>query len=174
VPHADITIKWRMNMFGFLKRNKMMTLMAPMDGEVISLEDVPDAVFSQKMLGDGIAIKPSEGFVVSPCNGKVVQIFDTNHAIGIETDEGAEVLIHIGIDTVELKGQGFERLLKVGDKVYTGDALIQVDLDYIVAAGKSIITPIIITNMEKTHKISKATGPCKRGKTEIMIVEVKP
>ncbi|MDF2547598.1 MAG: glucose transporter subunit [Anaerosolibacter sp.] len=160
-------------MFGFLKKNKIMTIIAPMDGEVISLQEVPDAVFSQKMLGDGAAIKPSNGLVVSPCSGKVVQIFDTNHAVGIETSEGAEVLIHIGIDTVELKGKGFQRIAKVGDKVDVGDALIEVDLDYIEAAGKSTITPIIITNMEKVHEISKTAGPCKRGESEILKVEVK-
>lgn len=160
-------------MFGVLNTKKDMILTAPMDGEVISLQDVPDAVFSQMMLGDGIAIKPSKGLVVSPCNGNVVQISHTNHAIGIETDEGAEVLIHIGIDTVELKGQGFERILEVGDRVNVGDALIKVDLDYIIAAGKSTITPIVVTNMEKVHRISKITGACKRGKSEIMKVEIK-
>ncbi|MBB6214383.1 PTS system glucose-specific IIA component [Anaerosolibacter carboniphilus] len=160
-------------MFGFLKKNKIVTLIAPMDGEVISLQEVPDAVFSQRMLGDGIAIKPSNGLVVSPCNGKVVQIFDTNHAVGIETDEGAEVLIHIGIDTVELKGEGFQRIAKVGDKVKIGDVLVEVDLEYIEAAGKSTITPIVITNMEKVHEMSKIKGSCKRGENEIMKLEVK-
>jgi PTS system glucose-specific IIA component len=94
--------------------------------------------------------------------------------VGIETDGGAEILIHIGIDTVELNGKGFQRMAKVGDKVNVGDALIEVDLEYIKAAGKSTITPIIITNMEKVHEMSKIEGPCKGGESAILKVEVKP
>ena len=97
-------------MFDFLKKNKKLELLAPMTGELVKLEDVPDEAFSKKLMGDGIAINPTNDLVVAPCEGQIIQIFDTNHAVGIETKEGVEILIHIGIDTVNLKGEGFTRI----------------------------------------------------------------
>ncbi len=101
-------------MFKFLKKNKEIELISPMTGDIIPLEEVPDPVFSEKMMGDGIAIEPSEGKVLSPIDGKIATIFPTNHAIGLVNKEGLEILIHIGIDTVELKGEGFTRIAEEG------------------------------------------------------------
>ncbi len=120
---------------------------SPMEGEIKPLSDVPDAVFSQKLMGDGFAILPTEGTVVSPVSGKIVTFFPTKHAIGIQADSGREILIHVGIDTVKLDGEGFEALVAQGDHVEEGQPLLQVDLDYVSANAPSIITPIIFTNL---------------------------
>ncbi|SHJ58707.1 PTS sugar transporter subunit IIA [Paramaledivibacter caminithermalis] len=151
-------------MFGFHKKNKEIKILAPMDGKLIDLTEVPDQVFSQKMVGEGVAIVPEKGKVVSPIDGKVVQIFPTNHAIGILSKDGLEVLIHVGIDTVELKGQGFKRLVEVNSEIRVGDELLEVDLEYIKSKGKQIITPIIITNGESVKEYIKMSGKVKAGK----------
>jgi glucose-specific phosphotransferase system IIA component len=121
----------------------------PIKGEIIALQDVPDALFSDKVLGDGYAIKPTEGIVYAPTNAKIVQLFHTNHAIGLETTEGLEILIHIGIDTVKMNGVGFKSFVKIGDSVKSGQKLIEFDLDLVKQNAKSEITPVVVTNMEK-------------------------
>ena len=142
--------------------------MAPMTGELMEITKVEDEVFSEKMVGDGIAIKPSEGIVVSPVQGEIIQVFPTKHALGIKTHEGLEILIHIGLDTVELKGKGFKTYVKAGDRVEIGDKLLEVDLDFIRENGKSTISPIIITNMDMVKSISIKTGNVNKGKNNIM------
>ncbi len=118
------------------------------------MSEVPDAVFSGKMMGDGFAIVPSEGTIVSPVNGKVVSLFPTKHAIGILSDSGREILIHVGIDTVKLEGKGFEVLVSQDDRIEIGQPLLKVDLDYIKEHATSIITPIIFTNLFEGEEIS--------------------
>jgi len=140
-------------MLGLFKK-KTVDLMMPIAGEVIKLEVVPDPAFSQKMLGDGFAIKPSGGKVYSPVRGKIVQRFPTNHALGIESEEGLEILIHFGINTVELKGEGFKNHVDVGDVVKAGDLILTVDIDYIKSQEKSLITPIIFTKKDQLKKLS--------------------
>lgn len=140
------------------KEKEKVSLYAPMDGCIKDLADVPDAVFSGKMLGDGFAVDPVAGQVVSPCEGTIRQIFPTKHAIGIETPEGLEILIHVGIDTVELKGEGFTAHVEAGSQVKVGDLLLEVDLDAVKAAGKSLITPIVITNMDKVESLTWETA----------------
>lgn len=127
---------------------------SPLTGHVVSLSDVPDAAFSSEALGKGIAIEPSIGEVVSPVNGRVVTIFPTGHAIGIETDTGAEILIHIGIDTVKLDGKGFTALVETGDTVTTGQKLILFDIALIKEAGYPVITPIVVTNSANYKEIT--------------------
>lgn len=124
---------------------------APLTGEVTSLSEVPDQVFSEKMMGDGIAIKPSQGEVRAPFNGKVQMIFPTKHAIGLVSDSGLELLIHIGLDTVKLNGEGFTLHVEEGQEVKQGDLLINFDLDYIRNHAKSDITPIIVTQGNITN-----------------------
>ncbi|HDA2593771.1 TPA: PTS transporter subunit IIABC [Staphylococcus aureus] len=124
---------------------------APLTGEVTPLSEVPDQVFSEKMMGDGIAIKPSQGEVRAPFNGKVQMIFPTKHAIGLVSDSGLELLIHIGLDTVKLNGEGFTLHVEEGQKVKQGDLLINFDLDYIRNHAKSDITPIIVTQGNITN-----------------------
>ncbi|MEE1108246.1 MAG: glucose PTS transporter subunit IIA, partial [Macrococcus canis] len=120
---------------------------APITGEVVDLSQVPDQVFSQKLMGDGVAIIPSVGEVVAPFDGVVKMDFPTKHAIGLEDENGLEVLIHFGLETVGLKGNGFEMLVAPGDKITKGQSLLKVDLDYIRRNADSDITPIIFTNL---------------------------
>ncbi|MEJ9211812.1 PTS glucose transporter subunit IIA [Bacillus smithii] len=143
----------------FRKRAKKVIeeLYSPLSGEVISLEHVPDPVFAQKMMGDGLAIIPSSGKVVSPTNGKIVKIFPTKHAIGLLSDKGLEILIHIGLDTVELNGEGFEVFVQNGQIVKIGEPLLKVDLEYLERKNKEIVTPVIITNiLEKVENLEYA------------------
>jgi len=119
---------------------------------------VPDAVFSQKIVGEGVAIKPLEGKVISPIEGEVLQIMSTKHAIGLKSTSGVEILIHVGVDTVEMKGEGFEIHVSEGDKVKAGQLLITFDLEKVNQKAKSAITPIIITNMEEIKSIEKSNG----------------
>ncbi len=160
-------------MFNFLKGSKVVSLYAPIEGIIKYIEEVPDTLFAGKMVGDGIAIEPTGGVVVAPCDGKIVQISSTNHAVGIEADFGLEILIHVGIDTVELKGDGFRRVAKVDTKVKKGDVLLEIDLEKIKSLEKHTITPVIITNMEKADIIFSAKGDVKAGQTLVMKVKVK-
>ncbi|EFR91237.1 glucose-specific phosphotransferase enzyme IIA component, partial [Listeria innocua FSL S4-378] len=105
----------------FLKKSKNETVFAHVTGQLIALEDVPDPVFNQKMMGEGIAIKPESGTIVAPVDGKIIQLAETKHAFGIRTDMGQEILVHIGLETVSLNGEGFNVLVNVGDKVKVGD-----------------------------------------------------
>lgn len=155
-------------MISKLFNRSICILKAPITGKLIDLESVPDEVFSKKMLGDGIAIQAEDGLVVSPVKGKVLQIFPTNHAVGIISDEGIEILIHLGIDTVELKGKGFTRLAEPGDPVEPGTPLIMMDIDMIKRYGKSLISPIIITNSEKVKDLKAMSGFVKATKDNIL------
>lgn len=121
---------------------------APISGSVLQLEKIPDPTFSQKMMGDGIAIEPTTGKVVAPFSGKVIQLFPTKHAIGLRSDTGIELLIHIGLETVSLNGEGFDAFVKQGDQINTGDTLITFDINGLREKGFNLITPIIITNRD--------------------------
>jgi PTS system D-glucosamine-specific IIC component len=129
-------------------------LVSPIKGEMVPLSEVPDQVFSQKLMGDGFAIIPSEGTVVAPADGKIVNLFPTKHAIGIETTNGREILVHFGIDTVNLKGEGFDALVSQGDEVKKGQPLLKVDLDFVKNNAPSVITPIIFTNLHADEKVN--------------------
>ena len=121
-------------------------IISPISGTLMKLEDVQDGAFSTGALGKGAAILPEEGMVYAPVNGVVTTLFPTLHAIGITSDEGVEVLIHIGLDTVQLHGEGFEAFVKQGDHIEKGQKLIQFDMEAITKAGYCIETPIVITN----------------------------
>ncbi|MBM7541031.1 beta-glucoside-specific PTS transporter subunit IIABC [Amphibacillus cookii] len=121
-------------------------ILAPIKGEVVSLAAVEDGMFSEEILGKGVAIKPAEGVVVSPISGTVSAIFDSKHAIGLTTDAGLELLIHVGIDTVQLEGEGYQYFIEKGQRVQTGDQLLTFDLESISSKGFPTITPIVITN----------------------------
>jgi PTS system D-glucosamine-specific IIC component len=124
-----------------------VSFVSPLAGKVLPITEVPDQVFSGKMMGDGFAIEPTEGVVKSPVNGKIVNLFPTKHAIGILSDEGKEILIHVGLDTVNLKGEGFEALIKQDDTIEQGQELLRFDLDFIKENATSTITPIVFTNL---------------------------
>ncbi|WP_019377379.1 PTS system trehalose-specific EIIBC component [Virgibacillus halodenitrificans] len=121
-------------------------IIAPLSGRVLALEEVPDPTFSERMMGEGLAILPEAGEVVSPVEGEIIQVFPTKHAIGILSHTGVEILIHIGLETVALNGEGFEAHVQQGDKVKVGDKLLTFDLSFIKEKAASPITPVIITN----------------------------
>ncbi|MFC4320405.1 glucose-specific PTS transporter subunit IIBC [Litchfieldia salsa] len=129
------------------------SFVAPIKGKILPITEVPDQVFAGKMMGDGFAILPEEGTVVSPADGTIVNLFPTKHAIGIETTTGREILIHFGIDTVNLKGEGFETLVSQGDKVTKGQPLLKVDLEFVEKNATSIITPIVFTNLKNGQEV---------------------
>ncbi len=129
-----------------LKVIKQEIIASPMIGEVVKLENVPDEVFASGAMGKGIAIKPADGTVVAPVNGEITLVFPTGHAVGIRTENGAEILIHIGMDTVSLAGKGFKKFVEVGDKVEAGQKMIEFDLATIRDANLPIISPVIVTN----------------------------
>ncbi len=130
-------------MFSFFRRS--VSVYAPADGEIRRLEEVNDEVFSSKMAGDGVAILPMSGTICSPINGVISGIFPTKHAFSVK-GRGVEILVHIGIDTVELRGRGFKLLKSKGVTVKAGEAIVEVDLNYLRSAGKDTITPIIVTD----------------------------
>ncbi|WP_270892826.1 glucose-specific PTS transporter subunit IIBC [Staphylococcus saprophyticus] len=131
-----------------IERASEVNIYAPGNGQVIPLSEVPDQVFAQKMMGDGVGFIPADGKIVAPFDGTVKTIFPTKHAIGLESDQGLELLIHIGIDTVKLNGEGFESFVETDDRVHKGQVLMQIDLDYITTHAPSTVTPLIITNLE--------------------------
>ena len=143
----------------------------PIAGKIIPLSEVPDKVFAAGMMGAGFGIVPEGNTVHSPIDGKVVSVFPTKHAIGLETDTGIEVLIHVGLDTVKLNGEGFELLVEDGQLVQRGDALLKIDLDYIGANAPSIVTPVIFTNVDKEKLHILKTGFQRQGDTSIVKIE---
>ena len=144
--------------------NREEELVAPINGQVVPLSDVKDEVFSSGSMGKGIAIEPQEGKVCSPLDGEVVMVFPTGHAIGLKSTNGAEVMIHIGMDTVELEGKGFTTLVKKGQAVKKGDPLIKFDMEAIKKAGFKLTTPIVVTNSNEYQEITAiADGPITIG-----------
>jgi len=136
---------------------------APVDGQLLALESVDDEVFAQRMAGDGVAILPIGDVFSSPIDGVITKIFSTNHAYAVKSKQDLEVLVHIGLETVALKGEGFERLAQEGDEVKAGDPIIKADLAYIKAHAKDIITPILVTDESKYEAIDKNDNVVKSG-----------
>lgn len=141
----------------------------PIEGEIIPINEVPDQVFSQKMMGDGFGIIPTKGTVVSPVDGEIMTVFPTKHAIGIKSKQGNEILIHIGLDTVKLKGEGFDVLVKDGEKVKKGQEIIKFDLEFIKKSAPSVVTPVIFTNLTKLNV--KKHGKVAQGQSGIITIE---
>lgn len=148
------------------------TLYSPIEGKVVSLTKVNDPMFAEGMMGNGIAIIPKEGRVVSPVNGTVNAVFETKHAIGIISEEGAEILIHIGLDTVKLGGKLFDAKVKAGDSIKAGDLLVEFDLEEIKKAGYDVITPIIITNTLKYSEINFAIDDNSEVKEKVQLMNL--
>lgn len=159
-------------MFGFLK--KSFKLVAPVDGKVIPLSEVPDEVFAQKMAGDGVAIETTGDTIKAPADGMLTMIFKTNHAFGLNLENGIEVLVHIGLDTVALEGEGFERLAEEGKFVKAGEPIIKVDRKLITEKGYSLVTPVLITNADKVSEIKGLEGTTvKAGESEVLTYKLK-
>src|SRR5258708_1703077 len=133
---------------GSKRRMSILQILAPFDGWCSTLDDVPDPVFAGRMLGDGIAIDPTSGILVAPCAGEIVTLPASAHAVSIRTAQGIDVLVHVGIDTVQLGGRGFEARVRPGASVRAGDELIRFDLDVVARGAKSLMTPIVVTSMD--------------------------
>ncbi|MBM7551948.1 PTS sugar transporter subunit IIA [Thalassobacillus pellis] len=157
----------------FGNKSKDVTLVAPVSGSVVGLEEVPDPTFSEKMMGEGLAIKPTEGKAVAPFDGEVVQLFPTKHAVGLKNKGGVEVLVHIGLETVGMNGEGFEAHVKQGDKVKAGQTLVTFDLEKIEEKASSTITPVIITNSNEFSLEYHDNASVTAGETEFMKINPK-
>ena len=149
----------------FMKCSKILS---PMTGEAVGLGEVPDPVFSQKIVGDGMAVIPSEGKLLSPVDGEIISVADTKHAYGLRTAEGLELLIHVGLETVHLNGECFQVFVKPGDKVKAGDLLAEVDLAYLKERGINPITPVLVCGGFQGQQLNAAAGPVQAGKTVLM------
>lgn len=159
-------------MFGFLKKD--LKLVAPISGKTIDLSQVPDEVFAKKMAGDGIAIESTGDTVVAPADGELSLIFKTNHAFALSLPNDIELLVHIGIDTVSLNGEGFTRLIEPGTKVKAGTPIIKLNRDFITSKGISLVTPVLITNIDEVKEILPIIGiDVKEGVDTILTYKVK-
>ena len=162
-------------MLNFLKKKKSQTvgLVAPVSGHLVPITEVNDPVFSTKMMGDGFAVIPAAGEVRSPVSGKIVSVFDTKHAISIQTDNGLEVLVHLGIDTVELKGAPFKVYVNENDTIQAGDKIADMDLTALKAAGKDNSVMVIFTNSNSILDFTISTNGKVNAGNEIGKVELK-
>lgn len=149
-------------------------LLSPLTGKLVPLEEVPDVVFAQKIVGDGVAIEPFTGEAYAPLRGVISAVVKGEHALAIKSEEGVEVLIHIGIDTVKMKGEGFKCLFKEGDWVEAGEKILEFDLEKIKERAPSILSPIIITSPDCTIKpLLSFHSTLKGGETPLLEVESK-
>lgn len=153
-------------------KKEATTIFSPITGEIVNIEKVPDPVFNQKMMGEGAAIIPTEGKVVAPVNGEIIQVAPTKHAIGILAEDGSEILIHVGLETVALNGEGFQVHTSVGEKVQVGQALMDFDLSYIKENAKDIITPVVITNSSTSNKAYNQTAETNGKAGETVLFQV--
>ncbi|MCK3657473.1 PTS glucose transporter subunit IIA [Pasteurellaceae bacterium Pebbles2] len=144
---------------------------SPLSGEIVNIEDVPDVVFSEKIVGDGIAIRPNSNKIVAPVDGVIGKIFETNHAFSMESKEGVELFVHFGIDTVELKGEGFTRVAQEGQQIKRGETVIEFDLPLLEQKAKSVLTPIVISNMDEISNITKKAGDVVAGESVVLVLK---
>lgn len=156
----------------FERNAKIISLKAVEDGRTIPMDEVNDQTFAQELLGPGIAIVPSNGTVVSPIDGTIATVMDTKHAVCIQGEDGLELIVHAGLDTVELNGKYYQTYKEIGDQVKAGDVLLEFDLEEIAKAGYDVTTPIVITNLGD-YKITKClTGQqVKAGKEVIQLTK---
>ena len=149
-------------------------LVSPITGDIVALEQVPDEAFASKAVGDGVAVKPTDKTVVAPAAGTVVKIFNTNHAFCLETENGAEIVVHMGIDTVALNGQGFTRLVEEGAEVVAGQPILEMDLDFLNANARSMISPVVCSNSDDySALVILATGKVVAGQTPLYEIKGK-
>ena len=150
------------------------TLVSPITGDIVALEQVPDEAFASKAVGDGVAVKPTDKTVVSPAAGTIVKIFNTNHAFCLETTKGAEIVVHMGIDTVTLEGKGFKRLVEEGAEVVAGQPILEMDLDFLNANARSMISPVVCSNSDDFGAlVIKAEGHVVAGQTPLYEIKGK-
>ncbi|WMQ73193.1 MAG: PTS system glucose-specific EIIA component [Sodalis sp.] len=150
------------------KKDTSIEIVAPISGEIVNIEDIPDVVFAEKIVGDGIAIKPSGNKIVAPVDGTIGKIFETNHAFSVESDNGIQLFVHFGIDAAGLKGEGFRRIAEEGQRVKKGDVVIEFDLPLLEEKAKSTLTSVVISNMDEIKELVKLSGSVVVGKTPII------
>jgi len=149
-------------------------LVSPITGDVVALEQVPDEAFASKAVGDGVAVKPTDKIVVAPAAGTIVKIFNTNHAFCLETVKGAEIVVHMGIDTVALEGKGFKRLVEEGAEVTAGQPILEMDLEFLNANARSMISPVVCSNSDDFGAlVIKAEGHVVAGQTPLYEIKGK-
>ena len=146
----------------------LKSILAPLSGQAIPLEQVPDDVFSQKILGDGIAIIPTDGKIYAPVDGEIATVAETLHAYGFTSEDGLEILVHVGLDSVKLKGEGFTSHVQVGDKVKAGQLVAEVDLKFLISQGVPATTPVLICEGAEDAQLNTVTGDVKAGKTKVI------
>ncbi len=160
-------------MFGLFKRSSPIpsnAVVAPVNGKIIPLSEVKDEVFAQHIMGDGAAIEPSDGMITAPCSGTITMLYPTLHAFGIKSEDGLELLVHIGINTVNLKGRGFKAYVRQGDRVKINDQVIHIDIEAIHQAGYETTVMILYPNCQYSLNISR-NGSAKRGQTILTTYE---
>lgn len=151
--------------------SKVVKFILPIDGKVMPLTEVNDYLFNKKIMGEGVAIKPTGNFVYAPVSGEIALVYEARHALAIKTDEGLQLLIHVGIDSVKLEGRGFATYVKVGDKVEAGDKIMFFDREYLEKRASSV-TPLVITNSEIIDSMDINYSATKSGQ-ELMSVTLK-
>ncbi|MFP9131504.1 PTS glucose transporter subunit IIA [Shewanella algae] len=168
---------------GFLSRIRRMVsgqpnieggikVYAPISGDIVAIEKVPDVVFAEKIVGDGIAIEPKGQFMLAPIDGTIGKIFETNHAFSIESPQGLELFVHFGVGTIELRGKGFKRLAQEGQDVKAGEPILEFDLGFLKDQVNSLLTPVVLANMEDVKYLEKRQGSVSAGKDVIFTVQV--
>ena len=147
-------------MFGFLKKKQDDEYMlgSPAKGKAVDLKEVNDPTFNSGMLGQGVAVIPSEGKIYAPADGEIAMVFDTLHAVSLNASNGAEILVHVGLDTVSLKGKGFKAHVQAGDKVKKGDLMLEADLEFLKSEGFDIITPVLVCNTDDYASVEALSG----------------
>ncbi|MBU3090962.1 PTS glucose transporter subunit IIA [Clostridium sp. CM028] len=162
-------------MFSFLKKSKegkSMILKSPVVGRCFDISEIPDEVFSSKMLGNGIGFESTEGVLYSPVDGEILQVFPTKHALILKSKEGIEILLHIGIDTVEMKGEGFEAFAQKGQQVKAGDKLLTFNNELIKAKAKTNLSVLVLTDNEIMESVEFKLGTVDKN-DEVITIKIK-
>jgi PTS system glucose-specific IIA component len=149
-------------------------VLAPFNGRVVSLDEVPDPVFSERMLGDGLALDPAEGVGVAPVTGKLTVFHSAGHAFAVQATDEIGVLVHVGLDTVHMKGEGFTRLAEAGDEVVAGQAIVRFDLAAVEAAGHSSLSPVILPDLPAGYRVEKTTAATVRAGHDVLLTVTGP
>ena len=161
-------------MLGIFKKKKEYEIFSPIDGKSIDLKEVPDKVFAQKLMGDGLGFVLEGPFVCAPCDGELTMVAPTLHAFGIKAENGVEILVHVGLDTVRLNGEGLKTLVKQGEKIKKGTKVIEVNIDLLRDKGIDLTTPMVITNgSDYMIKSAFVNQPVQKGESVVLTLEKK-